>query len=101
MEPDMMERSEASFAKVPASIRVITTILYMTTLAIIAFYFTRRVQNVKSWKKVSATGYLILAIYLDSAIFIMSTATLSKSFSLDHSRHICDSAMVLCEYCLV
>jgi hypothetical protein len=42
---------------------------------------------------------VIIAIYIDSFLFIFCTAVLSKAFSLNQSAGICDGAIILCLLC--
>lgn len=39
---------------------------------------------------------VIIAIYVDSFLFIFCTAVLSKAYSLNQSAGICDGAILLC-----
>ncbi|GAB7350176.1 hypothetical protein MBLNU459_g0839t2 [Dothideomycetes sp. NU459] len=91
-----MHMGEASFESIPAGARIFTTFLSMITFAALACFLLRRIQNIKSWRKISATGYLILAIYVDSGFFVLGTSTLAKNFSLDHAQQLCGSAILLC-----
>lgn len=89
---------DADFDHVPASARIVTMILPFLVVILITFCLTRRAQAVKSWRDVSAPTWLLLATYVDSLMFIVSTSTLSKSFSLDYSEGLCDAAILLCEF---
>jgi hypothetical protein len=42
---------------------------------------------------------VIIAIYVDSFLFIFCTAVLSKAYSLNQSAGICDGAILLCLLC--
>lgn len=78
----------------------------------------RRIQMIKNWKTLPLTNIrkidmihalcclirltsrkVIIAIYIDSFLFIFCTAVLSKAYSLNQSAGICDGAILLCLLC--
>ncbi|THY43633.1 hypothetical protein D6C98_08494, partial [Aureobasidium pullulans] len=91
-----MEDHTHEIAEVPEAARVVTMALSMITISVLAICLTRRIQFVKNWKGISMTNGLIIAIYIDSFLFIFCTAVLSKAYSLNQSRGICDGAILLC-----
>lgn len=81
-------------------------------------YSARRIQMIKNWKSLPLTNIrktkttyrfllsqasnhlqVIIAIYIDSFLFIFCTAVLSKAYSLNQSAGICDGAILLCLLC--
>ncbi|KEQ72318.1 hypothetical protein M436DRAFT_27196, partial [Aureobasidium namibiae CBS 147.97] len=82
--------------EVPEAARVITMALSMITISVLAICLTRRMQLVTNWKTLPLTNILIIAIYVDSFLFIFCTAVLSKAYSLNQSAGICDGAILLC-----
>ncbi|KAH0373216.1 hypothetical protein KCU65_g546, partial [Aureobasidium melanogenum] len=94
-----MEAHTHEIAEVPTPARVITMALSMITISVLAICLTRRIQIIQNWKKISVTNALIIAIYIDSFLFIFCTAVLSKAFSLNQSAGICDGAILLCLCC--
>ncbi|THX67299.1 hypothetical protein D6D05_09892 [Aureobasidium pullulans] len=111
-----MEDHTHEIAEVPEAARVVTMALSMITISVLAIclskFFSgisrtsksntsiaRRIQFVKNWKGISMTNGLIIAIYIDSFLFIFCTAVLSKAYSLNQSRGICDGAILLCLLC--
>ncbi|KAG9544756.1 hypothetical protein KCV04_g6386, partial [Aureobasidium melanogenum] len=94
-----MEAHTHEVAEVPAAARVVTMALSMITISVLAICLTRRIQIIQNWKNISVTNALIIAIYIDSFLFIFCTAVLSKAFSLNQSAGICDGAILLCLLC--
>ncbi|KAG9669187.1 hypothetical protein KCU98_g16773, partial [Aureobasidium melanogenum] len=94
-----MEAHTHEVAEVPPAARVVTMALSMITISVLAICLTRRIQIIQNWKNISATNALIIAIYIDSFLFIFCTAVLSKAFSLNQSAGICDGAILLCLLC--
>ncbi|KAI5249380.1 hypothetical protein E4T43_00705 [Aureobasidium subglaciale] len=104
-----MENHTHEITEVPAAARVVTMALSMITISVyvnqtsnpilpLLKYNTlpysshglpsRRIQFTKDWKTISMTNALIIAIYVDSFLFIFCTAILSKAFSLNQSAGI-------------
>ncbi|KAG9668621.1 hypothetical protein KCU95_g15988, partial [Aureobasidium melanogenum] len=94
-----MEAHTHEIAEVPTAARVVTMALSMITISVLAICLTRRIQVIQNWKNISVTNALIIAIYIDSFLFIFCTAVLSKAFSLNQSAGICDGAILLCLLC--
>ncbi|KAI4720632.1 hypothetical protein E4T48_03075 [Aureobasidium sp. EXF-10727] len=110
-----MEAHTHEIAEVPEAARVITMALSMITISVLAICLSktahksrtqamsnqsaRRIQVLQSWKNMSMTNALIIAIYVDSFLFIFCTAVLSKAYSLNQSASICDAAILLCLIC--
>ncbi|CAD0099405.1 unnamed protein product [Aureobasidium mustum] len=94
-----MEGHTHEIAEVPEAARVITMALSMITISVLAICITRRIQFIHNFKKISVTNALIIAIYIDSFLFIFCTAVLSKAYSLNQSAGICDGAILLCLLC--
>ncbi|THX76888.1 hypothetical protein D6D04_06600 [Aureobasidium pullulans] len=94
-----MEDHTHEITEVPEAARVVAMALSMITISVLAICLTRRIQFVKNWKGISMTNGLIIAIHIDSFLFIFCTAVLSKAYSLNQSRGICDGAIVLCLLC--
>ncbi|KEQ96917.1 hypothetical protein AUEXF2481DRAFT_620082 [Aureobasidium subglaciale EXF-2481] len=91
-----MENHTHEITEVPTAARVVTMALSMITISVLAICLTRRIQFTKNWKTITMTNALIIAIYVDSFLFIFCTAILSKAFSLNQSAGICDGAILLC-----
>lgn len=91
----------ADFSNIPPAARVATSLLSFISTSILIYCLTRRIQCIKSFKRVKAATWLLLATYVDSLFFIVSTAVLSKDFALDHSLGLCDSAILICKPCSI
>ncbi|KAK6008603.1 hypothetical protein QM012_000506 [Aureobasidium pullulans] len=94
-----MDAHTHEITEVPEVARVITMALSMITISVLAICLTRRIQIIKNWRNISLTNALIVAIYIDSFLFIFCTAILSKAYSLNQSTGICDGAILLCLLC--
>lgn len=46
-------------------------------------------------------GLVVLAIYLDSYVFVFATAMLQHTYGVNASLQACDSAILLCLVCYV
>lgn len=86
-----------SAVQTPEVGRVITTTLMMLTCVILVFCITRRTSSIKNWRRMQVPQYLVLAIYLDSLLFIITTAILTKSYNINEHVRICDGAILLCK----
>ncbi|KAF1344159.1 hypothetical protein BDV97DRAFT_403106 [Delphinella strobiligena] len=87
---------EAEFSHIPPTARVATSLISFISTSILIYCLTRRIQCIDSFKKAKAATWLLLATYVDSLVFIVSSAVLSKNFALDHSAGFCDSAILIC-----
>lgn len=83
----------------PIQSRLITIVLSLLTLCVLAVCLTRRVQSVRRWDSLPLPTWLIIAIYIDSFLFIFFTAVLSKSWMLSEDARLCDAAILLCLSC--
>ncbi|ORY00878.1 hypothetical protein BCR34DRAFT_494304 [Clohesyomyces aquaticus] len=86
-------------ARIPVAGSVISIILSMVTFAVLAVCLTRRVQAIVQWKSLPFSSWLILAIYIDSTLFVFVTAIVSKGLGINDSQGICDGAILLCLIC--
>ncbi|GAB7355716.1 hypothetical protein MBLNU459_g6415t1 [Dothideomycetes sp. NU459] len=81
---------------VPLAARFATTTLEVTTIAVLVFCMTRRIQNIKSWRTLSVPALLLLAIYVDTLLFISVSTILSKSIDLNSNPGLCDAGTITC-----
>lgn len=102
-------------AVVPVGARVLTSCLSMITISALAICLVRRLQCIQKWSRLpivswgesesgtrswkSADRLVILAIYVDSLLFIFSTSVLRGSWSLNDSTALCQAAILLCLAC--
>ncbi|KAK8071249.1 hypothetical protein PG997_011452 [Apiospora hydei] len=61
-----------------------------------ASFFLFRFAQVKSWRSLAWTTWILLAIYFDSYLFVMASAVLHFSFSLNEYHSLCEAATLLC-----
>ncbi|KAF1808596.1 hypothetical protein P152DRAFT_214120 [Eremomyces bilateralis CBS 781.70] len=88
-------------ALVPIAGEIVTIFLTLATLSVLVFCLTRRVQSIRSWKKLPINGWLVFLIYLDSYTFVVFTALVAKGLGINTSPQICEGAIILCLICYV
>jgi hypothetical protein len=93
----MSSTSPLSGTVVPAAARVVTLALSMVTTVLIAFCLSRRISVIKEWRRASVAQWLIIGIYVDSLLFIVSTTIMTKSYNINENLAICDGAVLLCK----
>ncbi|OCK80327.1 hypothetical protein K432DRAFT_297903, partial [Lepidopterella palustris CBS 459.81] len=83
---------------IPVVGEVISVALSMITIAALATCLTRRLQSIRSWRRMSLTSWLLFLIYCDSFAFVFLTAILSKGFNMN-VLNICRGVIILCLAC--
>ncbi|THV91354.1 hypothetical protein D6D26_09073 [Aureobasidium pullulans] len=83
--------------QIPTVGRVVTITLMMLTTIVLAFCITRRTTSINNWRRMQVPQWLVLAIYTDSLLFIITTAILTKSYNINEDVRICDGAILLCK----
>ncbi|OJJ47563.1 hypothetical protein ASPZODRAFT_1715704 [Penicilliopsis zonata CBS 506.65] len=81
---------------IPIAGMILSTILSMITVGILSVCFVRRAQTITNWSRVPLGRWMIFAIYIDSIIYVASTAILEHGVGLDRSRSSCEVAILLC-----
>ncbi|KAI9727430.1 MAG: hypothetical protein M1834_008374 [Cirrosporium novae-zelandiae] len=88
-------------AKVPMIGQISGLILNLLTIGILALFLTRRISTVRKskWRQLPLGYWMAIAIYVDSLLFILISALLSKALNINESRSLCDAAILLCLLC--
>ncbi|KAF2813843.1 uncharacterized protein BDZ99DRAFT_567569 [Mytilinidion resinicola] len=89
----------SKFNEVPLAGNVVSVVLSMTTIAVLATCLTRRLQTIHSWRALPLTSWLLIAIYVDSGLFVFVTAVISHGVDLNSSGDLCGGAILLCLIC--
>ncbi|KAH8883528.1 hypothetical protein GQ53DRAFT_771736 [Thozetella sp. PMI_491] len=79
----------------PVANRVGTLFLNLVSLAALSICGTRRVQNIRSWRSLPLSYWLLLFIYTDSLLFVISTA-LINNVGINTSSTICQAGILVC-----
>ncbi|KAH7393967.1 hypothetical protein DE146DRAFT_112745 [Phaeosphaeria sp. MPI-PUGE-AT-0046c] len=86
-------------AEVPLVGNILGTILQMSTFGVLCFCLTRRTQWIKKWTRLPLAQWLILIIYVDSALFVFATSILVHGFGINSSSQVCEGGILLCLVC--
>ncbi|KAF2466504.1 uncharacterized protein BDR25DRAFT_293412 [Lindgomyces ingoldianus] len=86
-------------APIPTAGNLISISLSLVTFGVLAVCLTRRLQAVGRWKSLPFTNWLILAIYIDSTLFVFVTAIISRGLGINDSPQVCEGAILLCLIC--
>ncbi|KXT18757.1 hypothetical protein AC579_2718 [Pseudocercospora musae] len=85
-------------ARVPAAAKIISMVLNLITLPVLGACLTRRLERIQKWNRIPLSALLLLIIYLDSFLFIFTTA-LIEHIGINRSEGLCDGAILLCLVC--
>lgn len=67
----------------------------LITLPILGACLTRRIERIGKWSELPVAAWLLLAIYIDSFLFVFATAVI-KDIGINKSSMLCDGGMLLC-----
>ncbi|EPS37629.1 hypothetical protein H072_8630 [Dactylellina haptotyla CBS 200.50] len=83
----------------PHASSVFSAVLPLFGVSVLALCFGRRTYNMPKWGEVPLTRWLILAVYLDSWLFVVSSTVLNIAFGLRSSVTACNAGILLCLIC--
>ncbi|VUC31735.1 unnamed protein product, partial [Clonostachys rosea] len=86
---------------VPVAGQVMSVLITMVALTAITSFITQRTLAIKVWARLPYIVWLVLAIYIDSYLFVFTTALLQHAFGVNSSQHLCEGAILLCLACYV
>ncbi|GAB7347818.1 hypothetical protein MBLNU459_g5355t1 [Dothideomycetes sp. NU459] len=78
-------------APIPTAARIVTMVISMVTISVL-----RGEYNTAKPGEHSQFQLVIICIYIDSFLFVFVTAVVSKSWSLNQSPVVCQTAVLLC-----
>ncbi|KAF1956757.1 hypothetical protein CC80DRAFT_593462 [Byssothecium circinans] len=84
---------------VPLPGNVLSVILQMVSFGVLSICLTRRIQHVVKWKKLPMATWLILAIYIDSTLFVFVTSIITRGIGINESQGVCEGGILLCLIC--
>ncbi|KAF7195278.1 hypothetical protein HII31_03484 [Pseudocercospora fuligena] len=85
-------------ARVPPAAKITSMVLNLITLPVLGACLTRRLERIQKWNRIPLSALLLLIIYVDSFLFIFTTA-LIKHIGINRSEGLCDGAILLCLVC--
>ncbi|EME79176.1 uncharacterized protein MYCFIDRAFT_79705 [Pseudocercospora fijiensis CIRAD86] len=85
-------------APVPPAAKITSMVLNLITLPVLGACLTRRLERIQKWNRIPLSALLLLVIYIDSFLFIFTTA-LIKHIGINTSEGLCDGAILLCLVC--
>ncbi|KAI1397805.1 hypothetical protein F4819DRAFT_490213 [Hypoxylon fuscum] len=80
----------------PLASTVVGVVLSFSASSILACFLTQKSLTVTSWRSLPLLTWLVLAIYIDSWIFVAATAVISYGVGVDSSPGVCSAAIFLC-----
>ncbi|KAL3425513.1 hypothetical protein PVAG01_02304 [Phlyctema vagabunda] len=83
-------------APVPRAGLVSSIVLTVSSTCILVFCLSRKIHAIQNWRLMSLIHWLIIAIYVDSILFVVMTAVLSNGFGLNTSLGTCSAAIWMC-----
>jgi hypothetical protein len=86
---------------VPVAGQVMSVIITMVAITVISTFLTQRILAIKVWTRLPFVVWLVLAIYVDSYLFVFATSLLQHSFGVNSSKQLCEGAILLCLACYV
>ncbi|KAF2136280.1 uncharacterized protein K452DRAFT_302874 [Aplosporella prunicola CBS 121167] len=98
--PPVQQPSKRALALAPplrpegpsAAASIVSAVVSLVTLCALTVCLTRRAQR---WRRLSVPGWVLLAFYLDSILFVVVSATL-RSARLGSSRGLCQAGIIVC-----
>lgn len=73
--------------------------LAMVVITAVSFCLARRLVRVGDLSSLPLARWLVLAVFLDSWLFVLSSTILQASFGLNSSLRACDAGILLCLVC--
>lgn len=73
--------------------------LAMVAISVVSFCLARRLTSVRDVRNLALARWLILAVFFDSWLFVLSSTILQASFGLNSSHQACDTGILLCLVC--
>ncbi|VUC22865.1 unnamed protein product [Clonostachys rosea] len=92
---DVLRSDESLGLVLPVGNRVGPLLLNFVSLVALSICGTRRVQNVRHWGLLPLSYWILLIIYADTILFVVSTALLNAA-GINSSRVVCQAAIFLC-----
>ncbi|KAL2274234.1 hypothetical protein FJTKL_03583 [Diaporthe vaccinii] len=75
---------------------VISVVVSLVSITIISSFLTQKYAAVKSWRMLPCAMWLVVAVYVDSFLFVFVTAILKYGLGVNSAYAVCDAAILLC-----
>ncbi|KAF3925006.1 hypothetical protein AA313_de0202902 [Arthrobotrys entomopaga] len=83
----------------PHASSVFSAVLPLFGVSVLSLCFGRRTFNMPKWSEVPLARWLVLAVYVDSWLFVVSSTVLNIAFGLRSSVTACNAGILLCLIC--
>ncbi|KAI3536575.1 hypothetical protein CSPX01_10659 [Colletotrichum filicis] len=99
--PEMNARAnpEGLHTSEPVGGTVMSVIICLVSISIISGFFVQRGTVLRNWRRIPFVVWLVLAVYIDSYLFVFVTAVLQFALGVNKNVQICDGAILLCLVC--
>ncbi|EXF76900.1 hypothetical protein CFIO01_12562 [Colletotrichum fioriniae PJ7] len=99
--PEMITRAnpEGLHTSEPIGGTVMSVIICLVSISIISGFFVQRGTVLRNWRRIPFVVWLVLAVYIDSYLFVFVTAVLQFALGVNKNVQICDGAILLCLVC--
>ncbi|OHF00410.1 hypothetical protein CORC01_04391 [Colletotrichum orchidophilum] len=99
--PEMIARAnpEGLHTSEPIGGTVMSVIICLVSISIISAFFVQRCTVLRNWRRIPFVVWLVLAVYIDSYLFVFVTAVLQFALGINNNVQICDGAILLCLVC--
>ncbi|XXG97064.1 hypothetical protein Hte_003358 [Hypoxylon texense] len=85
----------------PLASTIIGVILSFGASSVLSCFLTHRFLAVKDWWRLPFISWLVVAIYIDSWIFVFGTAIIDYGIGVDSNLGVCSAAILLCLFCYI
>lgn len=76
--------------------KIVGLIIPMISLSHLSICLYQKVRTVMEWSKLHAAAWLVLAIYIFSALFVVCSTAVLQVWGLNSSQSTCHIAIILC-----
>ncbi|KAI1340119.1 hypothetical protein F5Y15DRAFT_64912 [Xylariaceae sp. FL0016] len=76
-------------------------ILSLCAITVLTSFLTQRILAIRLWSRVPLVVWLVLAIFVDSWIFVFATVVVHHGLGFNADLAVCSSAILLCLVCYV
>ncbi|KAK7403581.1 hypothetical protein QQX98_010674 [Neonectria punicea] len=94
-----IDRAPKGGAPVPIAGDVMGLLVALASIAVLSICLYQRIAAINTWNSLPLVVWLVLVIYIDSALFVVVTAVLQQIFGVNSSYPICHGAILLCLVC--
>ncbi|KAJ2895575.1 hypothetical protein MKZ38_006325 [Zalerion maritima] len=99
---DLLPR-EGDYTPMPVPLpgKIANAVLSVSASAMLAIFLFCRLSVVQRWDTLPLCAWMVLAIYVDSLLFVFGTAIVNHGLGVNNSLSICSAAILLCLVCYV